>query len=163
MTKYVCIFLYQAPLSKTFCWKKNQSWIKMFMYWLYFISKIQSKVNIHVCLPYLSNKILNFLSQSSYQQNNGYPCFDLKLEDNSWKKSSVFQTALKMPLSKYCDFHSYLFQSSLVGLHALNQRNSKWIELVSLVSFVDNSQGNSESEPSQIPYLHVQQSLIKSQ
>lgn len=79
------------------------------------------------------------------------------------KNLQLFQTALKMPLSKYCDFYSYLFQSSLVGLHALYQRNSKWIELVSLVSFVDNGQGNSESEPSQIPHLHVQQSLIKSQ
>lgn len=163
MTKYVCIFLYQAPLSKTFCWKKNQSWIKMFMYWLYFISKFRVKwIYMYVFLTSAIRFWTSFLSPATSKT--------MVILASIWnwkttveKKSSGFQTALKVPLSKYCDFHSYLFQSSLVGLHALNQRNSKWIELVSLVSFVDNSQGNSESEPSQIPHLHVQQSLIKSQ
>lgn len=81
---FVYSYMYiKHPFLKRFVEKKNPVLNKHVYVLTLFHFKIQSKVNIHVCLPYLSNKILNFLSQSSYQQNNGYPCFDLKLEDNS--------------------------------------------------------------------------------
>lgn len=50
----------------------------------------------------------------------------------------------------------HLLTSALIGAHALNQRDGKWVQLVSLVGFVDDGQRNTEAQPLEVADLFGQ-------
>jgi len=56
---------------------------------------------------------------------------------------------------------AYLLQRSFIGANALNQRNSERIELIGLVSFVDDGQWNAEVEVLEIANLLGQRDNLR--
>ena len=62
-----------------------------------------------------------------------------------------------------CWFVFNLFNGSLVRLHSLNERHSIRIELIRLMSFVNNCQRDSESPGSKVPHFFRQSNDLRSE
>ena len=67
------------------------------------------------------------------------------LQDKVCAQKDISGAMVNMNYAKKHETLTHLVQSSFISSNTFNQRNSEWINLICLMSFVDNRQWNSEA------------------